>query len=152
MSETTIATNRQARFNYFISDTAEAGVVLTGNEVKSIREGNVSIKDGYVRFTNGEAFVVGMHIGPYSHSENTVPYDPTQTRKLLLHKNELLRLMGKINEKGCTCIPLSLYFKRGLVKLSIGIGKGKKLHDKRETLKKKVHDREMRQSLKNRTK
>ena len=148
MSDQSVATNRQARFNYFISDTFEAGIVLQGSEVKSVREGRVNLNDAYIRIMNGEAFVVGLHISPYSHVANIDRIDPTQSRKLLLHKEEVGKLAGLISKKGFTCIPLSVYFKRGIVKLEIGIGKGKKEHDKRETLKQKVHTREMKQALK----
>ena len=147
-----IATNRQARFNFFVSDTFEAGIVLRGSEVKSIREGRVNLKDAFVRLMNGELFVVGMHISPYSHIENIGSYDPTQTRKLLLHKQEVVKLASLMSRKGFTCVPLSIYFKRGFVKLEIGIAKGKKQHDKRQALKDKVHTREMKQALKRQVK
>ena len=143
-----IATNRQAHFNYFISDTFEAGIVLSGSEVKSVREGRVNLKDAYIRIFNGEVYVVGMHISPYSHIENISAADPTQSRKLLLHEEEIGKLAGLVSRKSFTCVPLSIYFKRGLVKLEIGVGKGKKQHDKRQALKEKVHEREMKQALK----
>ena len=152
MSQNPIATNRKARFNYFISDTFEAGIVLNGSEVKSIREGRVNLQDAYVRFSNGEIHVVGMHVSPYSHTENILRIDPTQSRKLLLHKQEIGKLAGLISKKVFTCLPLSIYFKRGIVKLEIGVGKGKKQHDKRQALKDKVHTREMKQALKKRPK
>jgi len=152
MGNQPIAVNRQARFNYFISGTFEAGVVLLGTEVKSIREGKANLKDAYVRFSNGEAYLVGMHISHYSHTANISADDPTRTRKLLLHKDEIEKLLGRMSQKGFTCVPLSLYFKRGIVKLEIGIAKGKKQHDKRDTIKKKEHDRELRQALKQRSK
>ena len=152
MTSQPIATNRQARFNYFISDTFETGIVLSGSEVKSIREGRVNLKDAYVRILNGEVYVVGMHISPYSHIENVAAVDPTQSRKLLLHKQEIGKLAGLVSKKGFTCVPLSIYFKRGRVKLEIGIGKGKKEHDKRQTIKEKMHQREMKQALKQRSK
>ena len=147
-----VATNRQAHFNYFISDKFEAGLVLSGSEVKSIREGRVNLKDAYVRIFNGEAYVVGMHISPYSHIERSDSFDPTKSRKLLLHKQEIVKLAALTSIKGFTCIPLSIYFKRGIVKLEIGIGKGKKEHDKRQSIKEKVHKREMKQALKRRSK
>ena len=152
MSSQPIATNRQARFNYFISDTFEAGIVLAGSEVKSVRESRVNLNEAYIKILNGEAHVVGMHISPYSHVENILRIDPTQSRKLLLHKQEIGKLAGLISRKGFTCLPLSIYFKRGIVKLEIGIGKGKKEHDKRQVLKEKVHQREMKQALKRRSK
>src|SRR3989338_9511259 len=147
MSAHPVATNRQARFNYFIFDTFEAGIVLSGSEVKSVREGKVNLNDAYIRLAGEEAYVVGMHISPYSHIENIAAVDPTQSRKLLLHKQEIGKLAGLISRKGFTCVPLSVYFKRGFVKLEIGVGQGKKQHDKRQTLKKKMHDREMKQAL-----
>ena len=147
-----IATNRQARFNYFISDTFEAGIVLSGSEVKSIREGRVNLNDAYVKILNGEPLVIGMHISPYSHTENIARIDPVQSRKLLLHKQEVEKLQGLVSKKGFTCLALSVYFKRGYVKVEIGIGKGKKQHDKRQALKEKAHQREMKQALKRRSK
>src|SRR3989338_7111507 len=147
-----VATNRQARFNYFITDTFEAGIVLSGSEVKSIREGKVNLNDAYVKIFNGAAQVVGMHISPYSHIENIRAVDPTQTRKLLLHQSEIEKLAILISRKGYTCLPLSLYFKRGFAKLEIGLGQGKKQHDKRQTIRNKMHDREMSQALKRRSK
>ncbi|MBI1977915.1 MAG: SsrA-binding protein SmpB [Candidatus Omnitrophica bacterium] len=147
-----VATNRQAHFNYFISDTFEAGIVLTGSEVKSVREGRVNLKDAYVKMMNGEPFVVGMHVSPYSHTENIDRIDPVQSRKLLLHQQEIEKLQSLVSKKSFTCIPLSVYFKRGFVKLEIGIGKGKKEHDKRQALKEKIHQREMKQALKRRSK
>ena len=152
MSDQPIAVNRQARFNYFISDTFEAGIVLFGSEVKSIREGKVNLKDAYVRFSGREIYVVGLHISPYSHSANVAADDPTRTRKLLLHKHEIARLIANIAQKGLTCVPLSLYFKKGVVKIEIGIAKGKKQHDKRDSIKKKENERELRQALKHKTK
>ena len=152
MSQKPTAENRQAYFNYFISDKFEAGLVLSGSEVKSIREGRVNLKDAYVRIFNGEAHVVGMHISPYSHIERSDSFDPTKSRKLLLHKQEIEKLTGLISKKGFTCIPLSIYFKRGIAKLEIGIGKGKKEHDKRDSIKTKMHQREMKQALKHRSK
>ena len=147
-----IATNRQARFNYFISDTFEAGIVLVGSEVKSIREGRVNLNDSYIKIMNAQAFLVGMHISPYSHIENINTFEPTKSRKLLLHKQEIGKLVGLISRKGHTCVPLSIYFKRGIVKVEIGIGKGKKEHDKRDSIKKKDQDKEMKQALKKRSK
>ncbi len=152
MSSQPIATNRQARFNYFISDTFEAGIVLTGTEVKSVREGRVNLNDAYVKIFNREAQVVGMHISPYSHTENINRVDPTQSRKLLLHKQEIEKLAELVSKKGFTCVPLSIYFKRGMVKLEIGIGKGKKEHDKRQSVKEKMHQLEIKQALKQRSK
>ena len=152
MTQNHVAENRQAYFNYFISDKFEAGLMLSGSEVKSIREGRVNLKDAYVRILGGEAYVVGMHISPYSHIERSDSFDPTKSRKLLLHKQEIGKLAGFVSKKGFTCVPLSIYFKRGIVKLEIGIGKGKKEHDKRQSIKERVHKREMKQALKRRSK
>ena len=120
--------------------------------MKSVRDGKVNLKDAYVRFSGHEIYIVGMHISPYSHSAHVAADDPTRTRKLLLHKQEIARLIGQIAQKGLTCIPLSLYFKKGIAKLEIAIAKGKKQYDKREAVKKKEHDRELRQALKNKAK
>jgi SsrA-binding protein len=152
MSDQSVAVNRQAYFNYFISDKLEAGIVLSGAEVKSVREGKANLKDAYVRFSGVEVFVVGMHISPYSHTASINDDDPTRSRKLLLHQKEIAHLQGLMAQKGFTCIPLSLYFKRGIAKLEIGVAKGKKQYDKRESIKNKEHARELRQALKHRSK
>ena len=127
-----IAKNPVARHNYIITDTIEAGIVLTGTEIKSIRNGKVNLKDSYAGIKNGEAYIYSMHISPYELNK-----DPLRDRKLLLNKREIFRLSGLINQKGYTLVPISLYFKNNIVKLELGIGKGKKLYDKREDLKKK---------------
>ena len=131
-----IAKNPVARHNYIITDTLEAGIVLTGTEIKSIRNGKVNLKDSYAGIKNGEAYIYSMHISPYEQG-NIFNKDPLRDRKLLLNKREILRLSGLINQKGYTLAPISLYFKNNIVKLELGIGKGKKLYDKREDLKKK---------------
>ena len=131
-----IATNPVARHNYIITDTLEAGIVLTGTEIKSIRNGKVNLKDSYAGIKNGEAYIYSMHISPYEQG-NIFNKDPLRNRKLLLNKREIFRLSGLINQKGYTLVPISLYFKNNIVKLELGIGKGKKLYDKREDLKKK---------------
>ena len=131
-----IAKNPVARHNYIITDTLEAGIVLTGTEIKSIRNGKVNLKDSYAGIKNGEAYIYSMHISPYEQG-NIFNKDPLRDRKLLLNKREILRLSGLINQKGSTLVPISLYFKNNIVKLELGIGKGKKLYDKREDLKKK---------------
>lgn len=131
-----IAKNPVARHNYIITDTLEAGIVLTGTEIKSIRNGKVNLKDSYAGLKNGEAYIYSMHISPYEQG-NIFNKDPLRDRKLLLNKRELFRLSGLINQKGYTLVPISLYFKNNIVKLELGIGKGKKLYDKREDLKKK---------------
>ena len=131
-----IAKNPVAKHNYIITDTLEAGIVLTGTEIKSIRNGKVNLKDSYAGIKNGEAYIYSMHISPYEQG-NIFNKDPLRDRKLLLSKREIFRLSGLINQKGYTLVPVSLYFKNNIVKLELGIGKGKKLYDKREDLKKK---------------
>ena len=131
-----IAKNPVARHNYIITDTLEAGIVLTGTEIISIRNGKVNLKDSYAGIKNGEAYIYSMHISPYEQG-NIFNKDPLRDRKLLLNKREIFRLSGLINQKGYTLVPISLYFKNNIVKLELGIGKGKKLYDKREDLKKK---------------
>jgi SsrA-binding protein len=131
-----IAKNPVARHNYIITDTLEAGIVLTGTEIKSIRNGKVNLKDSYAGIKNGEAYIYSMHISPYEQG-NIFNKNPLRDRKLLLNKREIFRLSGLINQKGYTLVPISLYFKNNIVKLELGIGKGKKLYDKREDLKKK---------------
>jgi SsrA-binding protein len=144
--ERVIATNRKAFFNYEVLDRAEAGVALLGTEVKSIREGGFNFKDAYVEFRGGELFLVGARIGPYSHG-NLMNHPDERDRKLLLHKREILKIGGKATEKGFTILPLKAYFKKGRVKLEIGLARGKKAHDKRETIKRKELDRETRQAV-----
>ena len=144
--ERVIATNRKAFFNYEVLDRAEAGVALLGTEVKSIREGGFNFKDAYVEFRRGELFLVGARIGPYSHG-NLMNHPDERVRKLLLHKREILKIGGKATEKGFTILPLKAYFKKGRVKLEIGLARGKKAHDKRETIKRKELDRETRQAV-----
>lgn len=136
MQKKIVANNPTARHNYTIQDTIEAGIVLTGTEIKSIRNGKVNLKDSYAGIKNGEAYIYSMHISPYEQG-NIFNKDPLRDRKLLLNKREIFRLSGLINQKGYTLVPISLYFKNNIVKLELGIGKGKKLYDKREDLKKK---------------
>ena len=131
-----IAKNPTAKHNYTIIDTLEAGIVLTGTEIKSIRNGKVNLKDSYAEIKNGEVFICSMHISPYEQG-NIFNKDPMRNRKLLLNKREIFRLTGLIKQKGYTLVPISLYFKNSIVKVELGIGKGKKLYDKREDLKKK---------------
>ena len=136
MSKKIIATNPTARHNYTIEDTLEAGIVLTGTEIKSIRNGKVSLKDSYANIKNGEAFIYGMHISPYEHG-NIYNKDPLRTRKLLLTKREINKLTGLIKQKGVSLVPISLYFSGNFLKIELGIGKGKKLYDKRADIAKK---------------
>ncbi|HVF89525.1 MAG TPA: SsrA-binding protein SmpB [Blastocatellia bacterium] len=146
-SEKVVATNREAYHNYHILETYECGIALTGTEVKSIREGRCNLKDSYGQVRDGEAWLFNAHISPYSHG-NRENHEPTRTRKLLLHKAEIDRLLGKTQEKGLTLVPTRMYFKNGRIKLELGIGKGKKLYDKRETERRRESDREVRAALK----
>ena len=137
-----IATNRRARHEYEILETLEAGLVLRGTEVKSLRTGQVNFKDSYATVRNGEIWLLGCHISPYSHGTDA-NHDPERDRKLLLHAREITRLTGKIVERGLTLVPLKLYFKSGRAKLEIGLARGKKLHDKRSALREREVRREM---------
>ena len=143
-----ISDNRKARFLYEILETYEAGIELVGTEVKSIRAGRVNLRDGYGIIRNGEAWLVNVHISPYNASGEYFNHDPRRTRKLLLHKKEINKLIGLLEQQGLTLVPLKMYFKKGLVKISLGVGKGKKLHDKRETLKRRQDERDMARALK----
>jgi SsrA-binding protein len=142
-----IAENRKAFHDYHILETFETGVVLLGTEVKSIREGRVNLRDSYARTENGEVFVYNIHIQPYSH-RGYAEHDPLRRRKLLLHAHEIRKLVGKTIEKGMTLVPLRMYFKDGKVKMALGLAKGKQLHDKRETIKRREVDRETRAAVK----
>ena len=142
-----IAENRKAKFNYFIEDEFEAGLVLKGTEVKSLRMGRANLKDSYARIKKGELFIYQMHISPYpfAHYDN---HDPLRPRKLLMHKAEIKRLYGKINEKGYALIPLKLYFKEGKAKMVLALAKGKRRFDKRETIRRRDQKRELERSKK----
>jgi SsrA-binding protein len=137
-----VATNRRARHEYEILETLEAGLVLRGTEVKSLRDGGVNFKDSYATVRNGEAWLRGCHISPYSHGTDA-NHEPERDRKLLLHKREITRIVGKTAEKGLTVVPLKIYFKQGRIKIEIGLARGKKLHDKRATLRERETRREM---------
>ena len=143
-----VATNKKAYHEYFIDDTFEAGIVLAGTEVKSIRAGQVNLKESFCRIRGGEVFINNMNISPYDFG-NRENHDPTRERKLLLHHTEIDKLIRLTEQKGMTMIPTKIYFKENYVKLEIGIGRGKNLHDKRHSLKNKEADREMAQALKN---
>lgn len=142
-----IANNKKARFDYFIEDTYEAGIALHGTEVKSIRMGKCSIKESYVRIENGEAFVYGMHVSPYEKG-NIFNKDPLRVKKLLLHQHEINKIAGKLAVQGYTLVPLQVYFKGSLVKVEIGLGRGKKLYDKRQDIAKKDQRREAEKQFK----
>lgn len=142
-----IAQNKKARHDYFIQETMESGVVLSGTEVKSVRLGKVNLKDSYAAIKNGELFISGMHISPYEKG-NIYNKDPERERKLLLHRREINRLAGLIQQKGLTIVPLKLYFKRGKAKIELGVAKGKKIYDKREDIAERDAKREIDRKLK----
>ena len=146
-NERPIAQNRKASHDYFIEETYEAGIVLKGTEIKSIRAGRVSLKDAHCRIINGEAQLINMHIAPYEQG-NRFNHDPTRTRKLLLHRREIDKLIGLTMQKGYALVPLKLYIKNGFAKVLIGLGRGKKLYDKREDLKQKQMKRDIDRAMK----
>ena len=146
-SKKIIAVNRKARHDYFVEDTYEAGIALHGTEVKSLRMGKCSIKEAFIRIENGEVFVYGMHISPYEKG-NIFNKDPLRVKKLLLHKAEINKMLGKVKEKGISIVPLKVYLKGSLVKMEIGLAKGKKLYDKRDDIAKKDQKREAERDFK----
>jgi SsrA-binding protein len=148
-SEKLFATNKKAFHDYFILEKLEAGIVLVGTEVKSIREARINLKDSYAMIKQGEAFLLNCHISPYSHG-NRQNHDPTRTRKLLLHQKEIRKMIGKTQEKGLTLVPLRVYLRRGRIKVELGVARGKKLHDKRETERRKEMDQEARAAMRQR--
>lgn len=150
MSEKVVSTNRAAYHNYHILETYEAGIQLQGTEVKSARGGSVNLKDGYIAVDKGELWLLNVHISPYTHG-NRENHDPTRPRKLLMHKQEIERLSSKIQEKGLTLVPTRFYFKNGNIKCEVGVARGKKLYDKRETEVKRTQEREARVALKRRS-
>jgi SsrA-binding protein len=145
-----VSDNRQARFQYEILETYEAGIELAGTEVKSIRAGRVNLKDGFALIRNGEAWLLNVHISPHSTASQVFNHDPRRTRKLLLHRDEIRKLTGKVEQQGLTLVPLKMYLKRGWVKVDIALVRGKKLHDKREDAKRREDQRDMQRALKNR--
>ncbi len=149
-TERLIADNRKARHDYHISDVYEAGIVLLGTEVKAIREGRVNLRDSYGRIEAGEVYLHGLHVSPYSHRGYS-EHEPLRRRKLLLTKREIHKLTGKAVERGFTLVPVRMYFKRGLVKVALGVAKGKKAYDKRETIRRRQIDRETRAAVKERS-
>ncbi len=148
MSIKIISQNKKAYADYFIDETIEAGIVLTGTEVKSLRDGKANLKDSYVIIKDNEAWLLNCHISPYSHG-NIFNHDPLRTRKLLLHRKEIERLKGKIQQQGYTLIPLKLYFKGPYVKVEIALAKGRKKYEKRDIIKKREAQREIERALKN---
>jgi len=149
-SDKSICQNKTARLNYYIDDTFEAGIVLVGTEVKSLREGRANLKDSYAMVKDEEVYLHELHISPYTYG-NRYNHDPLRVRKLLLHKQEIRRLYGKSRERGLTLVPLKMYFKNGKVKVEIGVGRGKKLHDKREDMKLKEDRRDIERAFRART-
>lgn len=147
MSEKIITTNRKARHDYQILGTLETGIVLSGTEVKSLRDGRANLRDSYADLRNGEVFLFNVHISPYDHG-NIYNHDPVRERKLLLHKKEIRKLAGKVQEKGLTLVPLKLYFKRGKVKVELAVARGKKVYDKRHDIAKRDAERDLRKELK----
>lgn len=145
-----IADNRKAWHDYHVLDQWEAGVALLGTEVKAIREGRVNLRDSFARVEKGEVWLTNVHISPYSHT-GYAHHDERRQRKLLLHRHEILKLSGKVQEKGLTLVPLQMYFKKGRVKVALALVKGKQLHDKRETIRRREVDRETRAAVKART-
>lgn len=146
-ADNTIAVNRKARHDYFVTETYEAGIELFGTEIKSIRNGGVNLKDSWCSIDNGELFVKGMHISPYEKG-NIFNKDPLRDRRLLMHKQEIRRLLSSVKQEGLTLIPLSLYFKGSRVKVAVGLCKGKKLYDKRAVAAKNAAQREMEKATK----
>lgn len=146
MNTKLIAKNPTAFHNYFIDEKLEAGIVLSGTEIKSIRNGKANLKDSYAIIKNGEVFIVGLHISPYEQG-NIFNKDPLRDRKLLLNRREINKLIGLTKQKGCSLVPLNMYFKGSLVKVELGVGKGKKLYDKREDIAKKEAERRIKQQM-----
>lgn len=143
-----VSDNRQARHRYEILETYEAGIALRGSEVKSIRAGKVNLRDGFAQLRDGEVWLHNVHISPHSSTNQAYNHDPRRIRKLLLRKDEIRKLIGKVEEKGLTLVPLKMYLKRGYVKINLALVRGKKLHDKREDLKRKQAKREIERALK----
>jgi SsrA-binding protein len=146
-SDRLLAENRKASHDYHFLEVFEAGVALLGTEVKAIREGRVNLRDSYALVSDGEVFLHNVHISPYSH-KGYAEHNPLRTRKLLLHRSEIRKLIGRVAEKGLTLVPVRMYLKRGRVKLAIALAKGKQAHDKRETIRRREADRETRAALK----
>ncbi len=149
-NETLIADNRKAFHDYHVLETFEAGIALLGTEVKGIREGRANLRDAYARVEQGEVWLYNVHINPYSH-RGYVDHDPKRKRRLLLHRYEIRKLIGKTVEKGLTLVPTKLYFKNGRVKVALALARGKQAHDKRETIKRRETDRETRAAMKERS-
>ena len=149
LAQANIAENRKAYHDYHLLETFEAGIVLLGTEVKAIREGRVNLRDSFARLDNGEIYLYNVNISPYSH-RGSADHDPLRRRKLLLHRDEIRKLVGKTVVKGMTLVPVRMYFKKGRVKVAVSLAKGKKEYDKRETIKRRDTDRETRAAIKSR--
>ena len=147
LAQSNIAENRKAYHDYHLLESFEAGIVLLGTEVKAIREGRVNLRDSFARIENGQVWLHGVHISPYSH-RGYAEHEPLRQRKLLMHRDEIRKLTGKTTEKGMTLVPLRMYFVKGRVKVAVGLARGKKEYDKRETIKKRETDRETRAAIK----
>lgn len=147
MAEKIITNNRKARHDYNIIETVEAGIVLKGTEVKSMRQGKVNLKDSYASFKEGELYIIGMHVSPYKFG-NIFNHDPERERKLLMHRQELRRMFGKVQTQGMTLVPLKLYFKKGKVKVELALASGKRQYDRRHEIAKRDAEREMRRAMK----
>ena len=145
--EKVVATNRRARHDYTIEETFEAGIVLTGSEVKSLRSGRASLTEAFARVRDGEVWLENLHIPPYQQADTKSSYDPRRDRKLLLHREQIERLIGKTQERGLTLVPLRLYFTRGLAKLELGLGRGKRMYEKRQAIAEREHRREMERAV-----
>jgi SsrA-binding protein len=146
----TIADNRKARHDYFIEESIEAGMVLTGSEIKSLRNGRVNLRGGYARIDRGEVWLYDVHISPYDQSGTHYNHEPTRRRKLLLNRREISRIVGQIERQGYTIVPLRVYFKRRRAKLELGLARGKKMYDKREDIAKREAQRDIDRAIKNR--
>ncbi|MEM7556634.1 MAG: SsrA-binding protein SmpB [Cyanobacteria bacterium P01_A01_bin.84] len=144
-----IADNRQARYLYHILETYEAGIELLGTEVKSIRAGKVNLQDGYASLKDGEVWLLNVHISPYNASGQYFNHEPRRARRLLLHRQEIRKLIGKVEQQGLTLVPLKMYLKKGWIKISIALAQGKKIYDKREDIKRRQDQRDMRRAMKN---
>ncbi len=146
MADETVATNREARHNYHILESFEAGIVLQGSEVKSLRDKKANLKDSFARIDEEEIFIYNMHITPYPQAGRFAP-EPKRKRKLLIHKSEIKKILGRLTQKGLTLVPLKIYFKKGMAKVEVALAQGKKLYDKREDIKRRDSDRELRREI-----
>lgn len=145
-----VVENRKARHEYFIEETIEAGIALHGSEIKSVRAGRVNLRESYVRIENGEAWLLNSHISPWPQAGTYFNHEPTRSRKLLLHRDEIESLRGKVEQKGLTLVPIKMYFVKGRVKVEVGVARGKKLYDKRDTMAERDSEREMARALRER--